>query len=119
MHSPEVMLAVTKPLLSESVHSSVERIVKTASNALDTALENGATLKEANDWLALILTNTTIQLHPNSYQLDPANMTKLSDSLMDVRGTRKTAAIMEEIIIKAKNKNIDRKHFYFLEIDST
>ena len=55
--------------------------METARSALNTVMENGATLQEANDWLALTLTKTPIQLHPNSNQLDPADVVDMANRL--------------------------------------
>ena len=41
---------------------------------MNTAIENGADQEEASTWLALNLAKITIQLNPNSNQLDPEQL---------------------------------------------
>ena len=88
------------------IHSSAKQIIESARSAFNTAMKNGAILQEANDWLALTLTKTTIQLHPSSNQLEPADMADMADSLLDIKENRKTAEIVEKVINKANNKHI-------------
>ena len=80
--------------------------METAKEALNSAMENGATLEEANEWLALTLAKTTIQLHPNSNQLDPANVTEMASNSLDIKRNRKTAEAVEKVIRNAREKHI-------------
>ena len=58
---------------NRSIESSAAKLMAVAQEALDVAMEHGADLDEASTWLALNLAKTTIQLNPNSNQLDPTN----------------------------------------------
>ena len=80
--------------------------METAQEALNNAIENGATPEEANEWLALTLTKTTIQLHPSSNQLDPANVAEMASNSLDIKGNRKTAKAVEKVIKNARKKHI-------------
>ena len=80
--------------------------MKVAQEAINIALENGATPEEATIWLALNLAKTTIQLNPNSNQLDPANVADMANKSLDIKGNRKTSEAVEKVIRNAREKHI-------------
>ena len=82
----------------KSIQSSAAKLMEAAQEAVDTALESGATPEEANKWLALNLAKTTIQLNPNSNQLDPANVADMANKSLDIKGNRKTSEAVENVI---------------------
>ena len=57
-----------------------------AQEAIDIAMEYGATLEESNIWLALILAKITIQLNPNSNQLDPTKVEDMTNKALNIKG---------------------------------
>ena len=57
--TPPEMIRV-EVTLRGSIHSSAKQIMESARSALNTAMENGATLKKANDWLALTQQSSSI-----------------------------------------------------------
>ena len=83
-----------------SIESSAARIMTAAQEALDVAMEHGANLGEASTWLALNLAKTTIQLNPNSNQLDPEKLEDMANKSLDIKGNRETSEAMEKVLRK-------------------
>ena len=87
--------------------TSTEKIETAAQEAIRTAMEDGAGLEEACTWLALNLARITIQLHPNSNQLDPEQMEDLANKASNTKGNRKTSESLEKVLKNAKNRYIE------------
>ena len=90
----------------KSMESSAAKIKTAVQEALNTAMENGANLEEASTWLALNLAKTTIQLNPNSNQLDPEKLKDMTKKALDIKGNRETSEAMEKVLRNAKERYI-------------
>ena len=97
----------TPPDPDGSKKPSAEKIKTAAKEAMKTAMEDGADLEEASTWLALNLANITIQLHPNSNQLDPEQLEDLATKALDTRGNEETSESLEKVLRTAKNKHVE------------
>ena len=67
-----------------SIQSSTAKIMEIAQAAMDVVIECGADIEEANTWLALNLAKTTIQLNPNSNQLNPTKVANMTSKALDI-----------------------------------
>ena len=81
----------TPPDPDEPIKSSAEKMKSVAQEAMDTAMENGADLEEASIWLALNLAKITIQLNPNSNQLDPEQLEDMANKALNIKGNEETS----------------------------
>ena len=97
----------TPPEPDEPIKSSAEKIKSAAQEAMDTAIENGADLEEASTWLALNLAKITIQLNPNSNQLDPEQLEDLATKALNTKGNEETSESMEKVLRNAKDRYVE------------
>ena len=97
----------TPPDPDGSKKPNAEKIKTAAKEAMKTAMEDGADLEEASTWLILNLANITIQLHPNSNQLDPKQLEDLATKTLDKKGNEETSESLEKVLKNAKSKHVE------------